>query len=123
MSKWGPTVAYLNSLRLEKADLAAKIREIEKEYEKISAPLIDFLHENGLNTIAPDKSSATISEETYWNIEDQEAFENWVYETKSLFAFQRRLSAATINDLVNAGEEVPGLKSFTKTKLSIKSIK
>jgi hypothetical protein len=123
MSKWGPTVAYLNSLRLEKADLSAKIREIEKEYEKVSAPLIDFLTENGLNTIAPDKASATISEETYWNIDDQEAFENWVYETKSLFALQRRLSAATINDLVNAGEEVPGLKSFTKTKLSIKSIK
>lgn len=122
-NKWGETVAYLNELRLKKAALAAEIRDIEKEYEEVSAPLIDFLRQNGLNTIAPDKASATISEETYWNIEDQEAFENWVYATKSLFALQRRLSAATINDLVNAGEEVPGLKAFTKTKLSIKSIK
>lgn len=123
VNKWGDLVAELNKLRLEKAELAAKIRDIEKEYEEKSAPLIDFLQQNGLNTIAPDKASATISEETYWNIEDQEAFENWVYETKSLFALQRRLSAATINDLVKAGEEVPGLKAFTKTKLSIKSIK
>lgn len=122
-NKWGDLVAKLNDLRIKKAALAAEIRAVEKDYEEKSAPLIDFLQQNGLNTIAPDKASATISEETYWNIEDQEAFENWVYETKSLFALQRRLSAATINDLVNAGEEVPGLKVFTKTKLSVKSIK
>jgi len=122
-NKWGNLVANLNYLRLEKAELAARIRGIEKEYEELSAPLIDFLQQNGLNTIAPDNASATISEETYWNIEDQEAFEKWVYETNSLFVLQRRLSSTTINDLVNSGEEVPGLKSFTKTKLSIKSIK
>jgi len=122
-NQWGETVAYLNTLRLKKADLAAEIRDIEKEYEEVSKPLIDFLTENGLNTIAPNNASATISEETYWNIKDDEAFSKWVYETHSLFALQRRLSATVINDLVNAGEEVPGLKAFTKTKLSIKSIK
>lgn len=122
-NKWGETVAYLNELRLKKAELAAESRGVEKEYEEVSAPLIDFLQKNGLNTIAPDNASATISEETYWSIEDQEAFEAWVYETKSLFVLCRRLSTTTINELVTAGEEVPGLKAFTKTKLSIKSIK
>jgi hypothetical protein len=122
-NKWGDLVAKLNELRIEKAELAAKIRAIDKTYEELSAPLIDFLQKNGLNTIAPDKSSATISEETYWNIEDQEKFQKWVYDTQSLFVLKRTLVRDTINDLVNAGEEVPGLKSFTKTKLSIKSIK
>lgn len=122
-NKWGPLVAQLDELRLKKAEFNAKIREIEKEYDELSQPLIDFLQQNGLNTIAPDEASATISEETYWNIEDDEAFQKWVYDTQSLFALQRRLSNAAINDLVNAGEEVPGLKAYTKTKLSIKTLK
>jgi len=122
-NKWGDLVAYLNTLRLKKAELAAEIREIEKEYDELSEPLIDFLQQNGLNTIAPDNASATISEETYWSIEDDEAFQKWVYDTQSLFALQRRLSNAAINDLVNADEEVTGRKAFTKTKLSTKSIK
>ena len=42
-NKWGETVAYLDTLRLKKAELAAEIRDIEAEYEKVSAPLIDFL--------------------------------------------------------------------------------
>ena len=120
---WGETVAYLNQLRLKKAELAAEIRDIEKEFDSVSESLIDFLRQNGLNTIAPGNASATISEETYWSIDDQEAFEKWVYNTNSLFVLQRRLSTSAINDLVNAGEAIPGLKAFTKTKLSIKSIK
>ena len=122
-NKWGETVAYLDTLRLKKAELAAEIRDIEAEYEKVSAPLIDFLHTTGLNTIAPSNASATISEETYWSIEDDEAFSKWVIDTNSLFTMQRRLSNAALNDLANAGEEVPGIKAFTKTKLSIKTIK
>ena len=122
-NNWGETVAYLDTLRLKKAELAAEIRDIEAEYEKVSAPLIDFLKSEGLNSMAPGNASATISEETYWSIEDDEAFSKWVIDTNSLFTMQRRLSNAALNDLANAGEEVPGIKAFTKTKLSIKTIK
>ena len=122
-NKWGPLVAQLDELRLKKAELNAKIREIEKEYDELSQPLIDFLQQNGLNTISPNEASATISEETYWNIKDDEAFQKWVLDTKSLFVLARRLSRDTVNDLINAGEEIPGIEPYTKTKLSIKTLK
>lgn len=116
----GETIDFLYEKKKEKSKLNQQIKEIDEATTEKEQELIQLIRDQGVNGLHSDIASASISEETYGSIEDYEAFERHIIDTNSLFLLQRRVAQPAVKDLLAAGEEVPGIKLFTKTKLSLR---
>ena len=116
----GETITYLYRIKTIKANLNKRIKALEDTAAEHEENLIKMIQEQGVDSLRSHGISATISTESYGQVDDYEAFENYVINTKSLFLLQRRLSQAAYNDLKASGETIPGLKDYTKNKLSLR---
>ncbi len=116
----GESIKFLKETKDAKAALNQRIKELDKAREPVEADLIRQIRETGTQGLHTDEISVTISEQSFGDITDYEAFETYMKETDSLFLLQRRLSQVAYNDLKAAGETIPGVKDFTKTTLSLR---
>ena len=116
----GSCIARMYEIKKEKADLNKVIKELDEELNSIEAELIEKIQEQDVCSLSSSVATVTLSKSTYGQIEDFEAFEDYVIKTNSLFLLQRRLSTTAYADLKQAGEEVPGIKDFTKLTLSLR---
>ena len=116
----GQNIDFLYDTKIAKAALNKQIKDLDEATAEVERDLVRQIQEQGVNGLFSSRASATISEEAYASIEDYEAFEAYMKETDSLFLLQRRISQAAYNDLKTAGETIPGVKDFTKTKLSLR---
>jgi len=116
----GQNIDFLYDTKIAKAALNKQIKDLDEATAEVERDLVRQIQEQGVNGLFSNRASATISEEAYASIEDYEAFEAYMKETDSLFLLQRRISQAAYNDLKAAGETIPGVKDFTKTKLSLR---
>lgn len=116
----GETLAFLYATKKAISELNKQKKDLEEAKGEAETRLIHLLKEQKLDGTHANGYSATISEESYGSIEDFEAFAEYIKNTDSFFLLQRRLSQAAYNDLKQAGEEIPGIKTFTKTSLSLR---
>ena len=116
----GETITYLYRIKAIKANLNKRIKALEDAAAEHESNLIEMIQTQGVDSLRFRGISATLSSESYGQVDDYEAFENYVINTPSLFLLQRRLSQAAYNDLKAAGEEIPGIKDYTKIKLSLR---
>ena len=116
----GDTLAFLYTTKVAISMLNKQKKDLEESKQEAEQNLIRLLKEQNLDGTHARGYSATISEESYGSIEDFDAFTAYIKETDSFFLLQRRLSQAAYNDLKQANEEIPGIKDFTKTSLSLR---
>ena len=115
----GECIAYLYYIKQKKARINKITKKLTEMAEATEQLLIKKIKDQGVEGLHSNGISATVSEETFGNIKDYEAFETYLKETDSLFILQRRLSQVAVRDLWNSGETIPGVEAFTKTTLSL----
>jgi len=116
----GKSIDYLYRIKQIKAKLNRRIKNLNEASAEVEQNLIRLIEEQGVKGLHSATASATISEESFGDIENFEEFEAYLIETNSLFLLQRRLSQVAYRDLKSAGETIPGTKDFTKTTLSLR---
>jgi hypothetical protein len=116
----GENIDYLYRVKKITGKLNKRITALKEAAEQIETELIHMIKEQGVEGLHSHGISATISEQSFGQITDYEAFETYLKETDSLFLLQRRLSQLAYNDLKASGEDIPGVKDFTKTTLSLR---
>ena len=67
-------------------------------------------------------ASASLTESEFFSIEDYDALQEYVFDNEALYLFQRRLSSAAIKELIQNGEEIPGIKTFVRKDISLRKI-
>jgi len=115
----GECIAYLYYIKQKKARINKITKKLNEMAEATELLLIKKIKEQGVEGLHSGNISASISEETFGNIKDFEAFETYMKDSDSLFLLQRRLSQVAIRDLWASGETIPGVEAFTKTTLSL----
>jgi molecular chaperone GrpE (heat shock protein) len=118
----GQSIDKLYSLREEKRELKQQIKEIDETYSQIESNLISMLQEQEMDTGKSKLASATISTSIVPAVDDWEAFYGFIVESNQPFLLERRPSVTAYRDLLQAGEEVPGVSPFTKVSLSLRKI-
>ena len=116
----GENINALYELKEKKAELNKLIEIIEEKYTKIENDIIIQLRDVGMTSGEASRASATISESIVPTVKDWDKFYQYINETNSLFLLEKRPSVTAYRDLLQAGEEIPGVEPFTKTKLSLK---
>lgn len=109
-------------LRERKKGLEAQVKEVGAEITACTEWLLAKYREVGTTTSRGALASATVTETVVPNIIDWGAVSEWIIENDGVYLVHRRVSAGPWKELMDAGTEVPGIESFTKTSISLRKL-
>lgn len=116
----GESIDRLYELKQEKAELNRQIKDLDDQYAEIEANVLAQLNELGVETGKSGTASATVSRSIVPNVDDWDAFYNYIVESNQPYLLERRPSVTAFRDLTQAGESIPGVSSYTKISLSLR---
>lgn len=107
-------------LRERKKGLEAQIKEINTELEQSQQWLIKRCDEVGTSTAKGSLASITITKTLLPNIEDWGEVSEWVMANDGIYLLHRRISSGPWRELLDSGQAVPGIVSYTKTAVALR---
>ena len=121
----GKMIDQLASIRDKKRKADAVVKEFEEQYKLLEAQILQEMAAQGLDKGSGKTATASLGEEVVADLQDWDKFTAWLAKTKHFHIFQRRFSNPAYRELValSKGRGIPGLVSFTKTKLNLRSLK
>lgn len=112
----------LSSNKEEQAIQAKIVKEMKENKDALEKVLIDLLDDAGITRACNDVINVSVSEEIVPAVQDWEAVFNYIKENDAFYLLQKRLTAAPYRELINLGDELPGVTPFTKRNLSARTI-
>ena len=93
----------------------------KQKLENMKDQLIETLTKQGLESGRGASASVSIKTAIHAQPEDWDAFYPWMYKNKMGHLMFKRLSDTAYREILElrGGEEIPGVKSYTKETLSI----
>lgn len=116
----GQMIDELAVIRDRRREIAEEDKELSKAYTALENNIIERLDLEHTPKSSGQTASASISESDFPGIADFDQFVEYVRENDAFYLFQRRVSSSAINDLRKAGEEIPGIKIYTKRSLNLR---
>lgn len=120
-----PTLQELITKSKALRDIAAEHTRLsdaaKAEREEIDKQIIDMLEAQGVDSTRTDVASVSISKTSCPNVDDWDAFADYVVANHAVYLLQKRVSGKAIEELVAGGETVPGVSFFEKVSLNLRS--
>lgn len=116
----GDKINELYDLRERKRELNAELKEINEESAALEASILAELDAQGTRLSASSRARVSISETTVAQVEDWEAFHDYVRANDAFYLFERRVANAPWRELHQAGETVPGTQPFVRRSLNLR---
>ena len=116
----------------ELADLSVELRNQSREFERkkkdldaqrksIEGIIISKMGEADVTQMATGNASLTVGEKKVANPADWDDIYEYIKENDAFYLIQRRLSSKAIVELIEDGNEVPGVTLYTEPTLSIRA--
>lgn len=118
----GATIDLYRALYDERAELNAQAKELSRQMEELAPSLLQQLDDLGIDSAKGKCASVRIEEKTLPVVEDWDQFYQYIAETDSWFLLERRATSKAYQELVAAGESVPGVRSFVKRDITTRAI-
>lgn len=115
----GSKIDQLRELRLERIALEKQAKGLKELEEVLVSEVIDALDKQETTIGAGRTARASIVPEDIYTVDDYDEFYEYIHTNEAAHLLQRRPAQGAIKELFESGEKVPGLKIFTKRKLSI----
>lgn len=109
-------------LREQIRGLDAQKKEVSTELTELQLEFQARCSEAGTDYARGKLASASITEQVVPNIDDWGKVSEWILENDALYLVHRRISAGPWKELMDAGEEVPGIEPFTKKTVSLRRL-
>lgn len=107
-------------LRERKRELEAEIKLLDQALAANELAIIERLDELGVGKFAVGKLSFSISENTVGNVVDWDQVHAYIRDNNAFHLVQRRLANAAYKELLDMGEELPGVVPFNKRTLNFR---
>lgn len=119
------TMRLLKKTKEQKTALNSKVKDLNVEIANLEQAIRAFMslpENDGMQSLSSGALTASQTSEIVPQVEDWDQFEAFVYAQKTLFLFQRRLSATAYRELLelNDGQDIPGVKPFEKKGISLR---
>jgi len=109
-----------DTLRERKRKLSAGVDKLDALLAANEQAIIERLDGMGVNKFAVGKLSFSISENTVGNVEDWDGLYGYIKANNAFHLIQRRLANAAYKELLDMGDELPGVVPFTKRTLNFR---
>jgi len=116
----GKAIDKLHDLREKKRALELEVAEIRKVMEEEELNIFALLEEQDIPGARGHTATVSITESIVPVIENDDIFFGHVLTTGDIHLLERRPSVRAYRELTEAGEVVPGLRSFTRRTLSLR---
>lgn len=116
----GEMINEMIDIRDQRSEIAKQDKALKEQFDALEQFVLAKLREQDTIKGSSSKGTATISELTVPTIENWEAFESYIYENHAFYLLEKRPSGAAFRELYQQGEEIPGLKPFTKYSISLR---
>jgi len=113
-------IAKLVEVRDEKRRIKEREKELTDEWRSLEMELLVRLEEQGMKKASTDDGTASITEVVLPQVVDWDAVYAHIKETDSFYLLQKRPAAAAFRELLDSGEEVPGMEPYTKKSISLR---
>lgn len=124
----GDLINSLHETREELRELAKQEKTLKATYQDLENQLLEKLDEQGTSASRSDKASVSITEQEVAQLEDFDAFIDYVATNQAWHLLQRRLaSRATLEELEqlydeDPNAELPGVRRLTQRKLGLRTL-
>ena len=117
----GAMIAQLSEIRDRRRELAAEEKDLVEKYETLKTAFVQRMEEEGCTRISSKEGTVILTETIVPQVNDRDAMGQWILETGNIYLLQNRVNSAAYRELVEAGQEVPGVTPFTKKDVSLRS--
>ena len=107
----------------ERTRLKTEIKNLNAQLTEVETQLIQYLEQAEVESVTVEGHRISVSSRTYYSPENWDSVFAWIVKTNSPFILQKRLNNSIVADLIEAGEEIPTVKPFTKEQLNIRRVK
>lgn len=118
----GALIDSIWASREEKRRLEVQVKEVETTIAELQTQLMERMEAEGTDKAQGAKASVSISKNVVADVQDWDAFWAYVIKKKYTHLLQRRVSDPAYRELLEAGQNVPGVEPFTKRALNVRSL-
>jgi len=123
----GQMLDQLAKQRKIKADLDAKVKDVEGEINNLKLEILNALQTAGMSKASSKTLTVTVKQDVVPNVTDWDAFYAYIRKNNYFHLLQRRVSTAAWKELHEQlsakKKEVPGTEAFVKVDLSVTTLK
>ena len=124
----GELINSLYETREGLREIGKQEKTLKDTYHDLEQTLLEKLDEQGTSASRSDKASVSITEQEIAQLEDFDAFIDYIAENQAWHLLQRRLaSRATLEELQQLTDEdpnaeLPGVRCLTQRKLGLRTL-
>lgn len=123
----GQLLDQLAEQRKIKADLDAKVKDVEGVINNLKLEILNALQSAGMTKASGKSLTVSIKQEVVPNVTDWDSFYAYIKKNNYFHLLQRRVSTAAWRELHEQlsakKKEVPGTEAFVKVDLSVTTLK
>ena len=109
-------------LRERKRGLEDQIKEVNKEFAELHDELLQTCDEVGTTSAKGRMASVTVTESLVPRIEDWGEVSEWIMANDAIYLCHRRISSGPWKELLDSGQNVPGITPYTKRAISLRKL-
>lgn len=119
--KIGDRIEELHHLRNQIRVDEAALKELKEEFDRKQWELMQQMEDAGLDQAKSNSATVFVSKDVMPTVKDWEALTQYIKDNDAHYLFQKRITQTAWKELVEMGEEVPGVEAFEKPKLNMRA--
>lgn len=117
----GDRIEELHRVREQVREQERCVKELKEEFDKKQWELMCQMEDAGLDQAKSDSATVFVSKDTVPTVKDWDTLTAFIAENEAYYLFQRRVSASAWKEMLEMGQEVPGIEPFEKPKLNMRA--
>lgn len=116
----GEKIDRIYELREQKREFESRAKELGAKIDELKGEVRQELDDMGTHSLTATRAQAIVTEQTVPKVTDWDALRDYIRDNEYEHLFQRRINSAAYKELVDMGEEVPGVEPFVKRDVAIR---
>lgn len=108
-------------LRERKRALNNEIAEIDRELDENEIQILEVADALGMKRFAVGKLTFSVSENVVGSVEDWDKVYEYIKENDAFYLLQRRLANAAFKEMLDDGNDLPGVVPFVKRSINMRA--
>ncbi len=118
----GGMIDRLLEIRERRRELSAEDKTLKEEADGLEESLIVLLRQQDSTRISNKNGIAIISETIVPTVDDWDAASEYIIENQALHLLTRKIASAAFREMLESGQEIPGVRAVTKVDLNLRAI-
>jgi hypothetical protein len=121
LMKIGDRIEELHRIRELIRENEKQVKELKEEFDRKQWELMQQMEDAGLDQAKSNSATVFVSKDTVPTVKDWDSLTDYIAENEAYYLFQRRISASAWKEMVEMGQEIPGVEPYEKPKLNMRA--